>query len=68
MADYSNFELRRSSDIVKTDLELTCIDCDAVLCDAQDEDTLAILMDVANDHTCAYDPHGGQKHRFYEEN
>jgi hypothetical protein len=33
-------------------LEVHCTGCSAHLCDAQDGDTLAVLLRVAADHTC----------------
>ena len=45
-----NFELRTSSDIVKNDLELTCIGCRAVLCDAEAGDSLYSLVAMCEDH------------------
>lgn len=49
---YEMFEARRSDDEVKTDLELTCVLCGAVLCDIEHEDTVAVLMRVIDDHDC----------------
>jgi len=46
----SHFELRASTDIVKTDLELRCDECDEHLCDAEHDDTLSPLAGVAFDH------------------
>jgi hypothetical protein len=46
------FEALRSSDDVKTDLELTCIECKAVLCDIEDGDSLATLVRVTTEHRC----------------
>jgi hypothetical protein len=65
------FEALQSDDDVKTDLELTCTDCGEVVCDIEHGDNLKILCSVADDHVCEpepYDPHGDEKHRFYEEN
>lgn len=47
------FELRQSDDEVKTDLEVTCVQCDAVICDAEHSDTLGTLVRVVLDHQCA---------------
>jgi hypothetical protein len=46
------FELRQSDDDVKTDLEVTCVDCDAVICDAEHGDTLDLLARTADAHVC----------------
>lgn len=42
--------LRRSDDLVKADLELTCNGCEAVICDAEAGDTLEVLARTAFDH------------------
>lgn len=50
------FEARQSSDIAKTDLELTCSACGEHLCDIEHGDTLSVLARTAADHECeAYD-------------
>jgi hypothetical protein len=46
------FELRRSDDIVKLDLELTCTRCELVLCDAEADDDLTTLVEAAAGHEC----------------
>ena len=46
------FEARQSDDDMKTDLELTCVECGAVLCDVEADDSLGTLLGVAADHTC----------------
>lgn len=46
------FECLQSDDDVKTDLELTCVDCGKVVCDVEAGDSLATLAKVADDHTC----------------
>lgn len=50
--DLSTFKLIASDDAVKRDLELTCTECEAHLCDAEDGDTLEVLVSMAEDHTC----------------
>ena len=42
--------LTASDDPVKTDLEVICLICSEHLCDAQSEDSLAVLVAVAEDH------------------
>jgi hypothetical protein len=44
--------LRRSDDLVKRELELTCSLCDVVLCDAEDGDSIALLAGCTTDHQC----------------
>ena len=46
------FEARQSDDIVKNDLELTCVTCHVVICDIEHGDTLAVLTRTALDHEC----------------
>jgi hypothetical protein len=46
------FELRRSGDIVKPDLELTCTRCEQAVCDAEDGDDLTTLVMTAAGHVC----------------
>jgi hypothetical protein len=46
------FEARRSDDDVKTDLELTCVDCDTVVCDIEHGDCLLTLAELAEEHNC----------------
>jgi len=48
-----DFKLVASDDPVKTDLELTCLRCGERLCDAEDDDTLSVLVGMARDHVCA---------------
>lgn len=48
----SPFEARTSTDPVKTDLELTCLNCGAVVCDVEHGDTLDVLVRTAADHRC----------------
>jgi hypothetical protein len=50
-------ELRASTDSVKMDLELVCLDCGEHLCDAEAGDRLDILADVADDHHARCDAH-----------
>lgn len=52
----TNIQLTRSDDPVKTDLEVICLGCGAHLCDAQDGDTLAILVEMAAEHDCGRRP------------
>jgi hypothetical protein len=47
------FECRQSDDDVKTDLELTCVDCGEVLCDVEADDCLAVLVRTADQHVCS---------------
>jgi len=47
------FEARASDDVVKTDLELICTECDTVVCDIEHGDNLKVLASVADDHVCA---------------
>lgn len=49
----SGFEARQSADEVKTDPELTCVECGAVVCDIEHGDTLATLVATAIDHECS---------------
>ncbi|WP_460307667.1 hypothetical protein [Actinocorallia aurea] len=44
---FEAIELRASKDTVKTDLEVTCRRCDA-----EDRDTLLVLVHTALAHTC----------------
>lgn len=46
------FEVRASDDEVKRDLELTCTECDAAVCDIQVGDTLRTIMWVVHMHKC----------------
>lgn len=46
------FQAVQSDDIVKTDLELTCLRCGEVVCDVEHQDTLLILVDTALTHVC----------------
>jgi len=50
ISELRNFTLRASSDIVKTDLELTCERCGHHICDAQHDDSLETLAGTALDH------------------
>lgn len=52
----ARFEALQSDDTVKRDLELTCRDCNTVICDIEHEDTLEILAGAALDHECAPNP------------
>ena len=56
MTRVSQFEVRQSDDIVKTDLELTCTECGVSVCDVEDGDQLRILISMAEDHVCGVDP------------
>ena len=49
------FEAKASDDDLKTDLELTCVDCGKVICDIEAGDTLDVLARTADDHTCEDD-------------
>lgn len=51
-----DFEAVRSDDLVKTDLELTCLVCGTVVCDIEAGDNIGILASVVRDH--AVDSHG----------
>ena len=44
------FEARQSDDEVKRDLELIHVVCGKHLCDIEPEDTLGVLVSVAEDH------------------
>jgi hypothetical protein len=44
------FETRQSDDPVKRDLELIHVECGEHLCDVEPDDTLGILVSLANDH------------------
>ena len=44
------FSARDSDDIVKSDLELTCDFCDAIVCDIEAGDNLLVLVKTALDH------------------
>ena len=46
------FECKQSDDEVKTDLEVTCTDCGAVICDVEAGDTLDVLARTADAHEC----------------
>lgn len=46
------FECLQSDDEVKTDLELTCVDCGEVVCDVEAGDILGVLARTVSDHTC----------------
>lgn len=46
----STFKLVASTDAVKRDLELTCTACNEHLCDAEDDDTLGSLVNMATRH------------------
>jgi hypothetical protein len=46
------FEARQSDDVVKTDLELPCIDCGEVVCDMEHVDSLEVLVSVVLEHRC----------------
>lgn len=48
----TRFEARQSDDEVKTDLELTCTDCDEVICDIEPGDSLDVLASTALGHKC----------------
>jgi hypothetical protein len=48
--------LTASDDEVKRDLEVTCLICGAHLCDAQSEDSLTVLVAVAEDHMAEAHP------------
>jgi hypothetical protein len=45
-----DFAAVQSDDMVKADLELTCLRCSLVLCDIEHDDTLSVLVSVATDH------------------
>jgi hypothetical protein len=47
-----DFQAVQSDDIVKSDLELTCLRCGEVVCDVEHEDTLETLVNVALNHRC----------------
>lgn len=49
----SRYETRQSEDELKTDLELTCVDCGTVLCDVEAGDQLDVLLNVAREHHCS---------------
>lgn len=55
--------LLASDDPVKTDLEVTCRDCRAVLCDAEHNDTLDVLVGVVLDHVLRECPGTEGDHR-----
>lgn len=42
---------KHSDDAAKHDMELVCTQCDEVLCDIEDGDTLTVLVSMATDHT-----------------
>lgn len=42
--------LKASDDPVKRDLEMTCTACDAFLCDAEADDDLMVLAEIAVEH------------------
>lgn len=44
------FECRASSDEVKRDLELICLDCEGHICDVEHGDGLGVLARTALDH------------------
>lgn len=46
------FEARQSSDIVKTDLELTCTGCGEPICDVEPGDSLEVLVTTVLEHVC----------------
>jgi hypothetical protein len=46
----AGFEPRQSSDFVKSDLELTCTGCGAVLCDVESGDPMDTLVRMCLDH------------------
>jgi len=48
--------LRQSDDPVKTDLEVTCGRCTGVICDAQHDDTLDVLIRTAEHHLNQCEP------------
>jgi hypothetical protein len=53
------FRIMVSEDPAKVDLELTCPDCLAVICDVESGDTLAVLLDTASEHIAADHSHAG---------
>lgn len=55
MFDPEKFQTLASDDVVKTDLELTCIECNTVICDVEHGDTLLTLVNMAQDHVCDYE-------------
>lgn len=44
--------LQQSDDEVKTDLEMVCSRCGEHLCDAEDGDTMRVLLNTALQHVC----------------
>lgn len=46
------FVAKVSDDEVKTDLELCCDRCGAVICDIEHGDTLRVLVSMTQDHAC----------------
>lgn len=46
----SMFSTEQSDDMVKRDLELTCVRCGKVVCDVEPGDLLSVLADVADEH------------------
>jgi hypothetical protein len=52
MTGPENVVLRASTDAVKRDLEVTCDLCGVVICDAEDGDSLDLLVGTAADHVC----------------
>jgi hypothetical protein len=50
------FEARAGADSVKSDLELTCMLCNTVLCDIEHGDTVGTLVEVAKSHACVMVP------------
>lgn len=51
-------EARQSDDDVKRDLELTCVDCEQVLCDIEHGDVMGVLINMVEDHNCPGAPDG----------
>lgn len=47
-----NFVCEVSEDSVKSDLELVCRECDAVICDVEAGDSLGLLVRTVSDHLC----------------
>jgi hypothetical protein len=53
------FKTLQSSDLVKTDLELTHIPCGEHLCDVEDDDTMLDLLGMVAAHVCEDNQTGG---------
>lgn len=54
MTRLSEFEARVADDEVKSDLELVHVPCGTHVCDIEHEDTIEVLVNVANNHTCPH--------------